>query len=232
MSTPPVSITTKRFPAHSATSSLRSRVTPGVSCTTAARDSVRRLTSVDLPTFGKPTIATVPASGWLRSSSPLVSSATPPRLEPWLCFIGPASSRSPRLASGRLAGADELLDPADDVLDVELRRVDQDRVVRGLHARGVALVAQAQVSRERVGADLGALGEPPLRADVRRGVQVDLHDGVGDDDGADVAPLDHRVTSFRELALALAHIAAHLAVTGNHGHEPIDVDAADRGGDV
>src|SRR5207249_2126863 len=59
-STPPVSITTKRLPAHSATSSLRSRVTPGVSCTTAARDSVSRLTRVDLPTLGKPTIATVP----------------------------------------------------------------------------------------------------------------------------------------------------------------------------
>ena len=33
-------------------SSLRSRVTPGSSCTTASRDSVRRLTSEDLPTFG------------------------------------------------------------------------------------------------------------------------------------------------------------------------------------
>src|SRR5204862_333937 len=52
----------KRLPFHSQTSSLRSRVTPGVSCTTAARDSVSRLTSVDLPTFGKPTIATVPSS--------------------------------------------------------------------------------------------------------------------------------------------------------------------------
>ena len=48
-------------PFQSARSSLRSRVTPGVSCTTAARVWVSRLTSVDLPTFGKPTIATVPA---------------------------------------------------------------------------------------------------------------------------------------------------------------------------
>ena len=63
MSTPPVSTSTKRLPVHSQTSSLRSRVTPGVSCTTAARVSVSRLTSVDLPTFGKPTIATVPRSG-------------------------------------------------------------------------------------------------------------------------------------------------------------------------
>src|SRR5579859_6260279 len=63
MSTPPVSTSTKRFPVHSQTSSFRSRVTPGISCTTAARVSVSRLTSVDLPTFGKPTIATAPSSG-------------------------------------------------------------------------------------------------------------------------------------------------------------------------
>ena len=62
MSTPPVSISRNRLPFHSHTSSLRSRVTPGVSCTTAARVPVSRLTSVDLPTFGKPTIATVPTS--------------------------------------------------------------------------------------------------------------------------------------------------------------------------
>ncbi len=60
MSMPPVSITRKRRPRHSTTSSFRSRVTPGVSCTTAARVAVNRFTSVDLPTFGKPTIATVP----------------------------------------------------------------------------------------------------------------------------------------------------------------------------
>ena len=60
MSTPPVSISRKRLPFHSATSSLRSRVVPCVACTTAWRVAVSRLTSVDLPTFGKPTIATVP----------------------------------------------------------------------------------------------------------------------------------------------------------------------------
>ena len=49
------------MPAHSQTSSLRSRVMPAVSWTTAARVAVSRLTSVDLPTLGKPTIATVPS---------------------------------------------------------------------------------------------------------------------------------------------------------------------------
>ena len=51
-STPPVSISVSARPFHSVSSSLRSRVTPGVSCTTASRDSVSRLTSEDLPTFG------------------------------------------------------------------------------------------------------------------------------------------------------------------------------------
>ena len=51
-STPPVSISVNRRPFHSQSSSLRSRVTPGRSCTTASREPVRRLTSEDLPTFG------------------------------------------------------------------------------------------------------------------------------------------------------------------------------------
>ena len=61
-STPPVSISANRSPPHSTTSSLRSRVTPGSECTTVSRVAVRRLTSVDLPAFGSPTIATVPSS--------------------------------------------------------------------------------------------------------------------------------------------------------------------------
>ena len=56
-STPPVSIRAKLRPFQSVASSLRSRVMPEVSCTTASRDCVRRLTSEDLPTFGKPTTA-------------------------------------------------------------------------------------------------------------------------------------------------------------------------------
>src|SRR5436305_2909948 len=70
MSTPPVSISRKRLPDHSQTSSLRSRVVPCVSCTTAARELVSRLTSVDFPTFGKPTIATVPASSCVLTPHP------------------------------------------------------------------------------------------------------------------------------------------------------------------
>src|SRR5262249_35800204 len=65
---PPVSTITKRLPAHSQTSSFRSRVTPGVSWTTADLVDVSRLTSVDFPTFGKPTTATLPSRPSMASS--------------------------------------------------------------------------------------------------------------------------------------------------------------------
>jgi hypothetical protein len=51
-SMPPVSISSKRRPFHSQATSLRSRVIPERSWTTAEREPVRRLTSEDLPTFG------------------------------------------------------------------------------------------------------------------------------------------------------------------------------------
>ena len=47
-------------PAHSHTTSLRSRVTPGSSSTTVRRLPVSRLISVDLPALGNPTTATDP----------------------------------------------------------------------------------------------------------------------------------------------------------------------------
>jgi hypothetical protein len=51
-STPPVSMSVNARPFQSVRSSLRSRVTPGRSWTTASRDCVRRFTSDDFPTFG------------------------------------------------------------------------------------------------------------------------------------------------------------------------------------
>src|SRR5690606_24479481 len=58
-SQPPVSTTWNVRPFHSPSYATRSRVTPGTSCTTASRRPMIRLTSVDLPTFGLPTTATV-----------------------------------------------------------------------------------------------------------------------------------------------------------------------------
>ena len=90
MSTPPVSISRKRLFPHSQTSSLRSRVTPGCSCTTAARVPVRRLTSVDLPTFGNPTIATVPRSGVVSVMPAVVPRA--PSADPGTSVFQPPDS--------------------------------------------------------------------------------------------------------------------------------------------
>ena len=92
-STPPVSISRKCLPFQSAISSFRSRVTPGVSCTTAWRVSVSRLISVDLPTFGKPTMATVPMISGVAVAS-LIS-------EEWRCAGGRARGSRPARRAGR-----------------------------------------------------------------------------------------------------------------------------------
>ena len=59
----------------------------------------------------------------------------------------------------------------------------------------------------------------------RVGLEVDLHLGVGRDDGADVAALDHDVALVPELALALAHDLAHLGMPGDDRDEPVDLGA-------
>src|SRR5664279_5041783 len=59
VSKPPVSISLSGWPVHSVSTTLRSRVTPGVSWTTATRVPVRRLIRVDLPALGTPTTAKV-----------------------------------------------------------------------------------------------------------------------------------------------------------------------------
>ena len=97
----------------------------------------------------------------------------------------------------------------------ELGRVDLDGVRGRLHADVVGLVAQLEVGRERVGADVGPLGLAAARADRRVGDEVDLHLGLRRDDRADVAALDHDVALGPELALALAHHLAHLGVAGD-----------------
>ena len=55
---PPVSTTENSLPFQLHLPYWRSRVVPAVSLTIARRDCVKRLNKVDLPTFGRPTIAT------------------------------------------------------------------------------------------------------------------------------------------------------------------------------
>ena len=63
---PPVSTSRKLRPFHSASAKWRSFVIPGRSSTTAMRWPRMRLNSVDLPTLGRPMMATI---GW-RTGSP------------------------------------------------------------------------------------------------------------------------------------------------------------------
>ena len=65
-----MSITVKSRSPSRAAPSRRSRVTPGRSSTSASRLPTSRLNSVDLPTFGRPTMATVKLMGggrWCES---------------------------------------------------------------------------------------------------------------------------------------------------------------------
>src|SRR5919197_247600 len=80
VSRPPVSTSTNSRPPHSHTTSFRSRVTPGVSSTTAVREPVSRFTSVDLPAFGNPTTATTGRRviGRARTGAGSRPSAPPP----------------------------------------------------------------------------------------------------------------------------------------------------------
>ena len=80
-SQPPVSCTQKRWFAHSAKYEFRSRVTPGTSSTTASRRPKKRFVSEDLPTLGRPTIATVhrASSTWVPPSADRNSSSNAPQ---------------------------------------------------------------------------------------------------------------------------------------------------------
>ena len=57
-SMPPVSTMSKARPRHSHSAYSRSRVTPGVSSTMESRRPTNLLNSMDLPTLGRPTMAT------------------------------------------------------------------------------------------------------------------------------------------------------------------------------
>src|SRR5437764_6710271 len=59
MPMPPVSTNSKKRPPASISVATRSRVTPAVGSTMLIRRPASQLNSDDLPTFGRPTIATV-----------------------------------------------------------------------------------------------------------------------------------------------------------------------------
>ena len=62
-SSPAVSISRTMRPRNCASASLLSRVTPGVSATSAMRRPASRLNRVDLPTLGRPAMTTIGSLG-------------------------------------------------------------------------------------------------------------------------------------------------------------------------
>src|SRR3954471_1823881 len=182
-STPPVSTSRKRRPFHSASTSLRSRVTPASSCTTASRVPDSRFTSVDLPTFGYPTIATF--GGAMQSAGAVAH------------FAHEADDL-----------ADDVLERP--VGRVELDRV-RGRAERRVLALGVLRVAQRLVLHHD--APVGAeLARPPAGAFLRRGREVDLQLGARRHHRADVAPLPHPVAALQHLALLRDERRAHAGI--------------------
>ena len=101
-SQPPVSTTVNVRPRHIASYATRSLVTPGTSSTTACRLPRMRLTSVDLPTLGRPTTASTgwpdsgsSVSGWPVSSWPVPGSLVSDGSTwsaPFTCMIPPRSA--------------------------------------------------------------------------------------------------------------------------------------------
>jgi hypothetical protein len=87
-SNPPVSTRSNHFPFHSTGTTLRSRVTPGISWTTVVRVAVSLLMSVDLPALGAPTTATTgrrrPSSG--TGTCDRLGEPTPPIWSSLLCL--------------------------------------------------------------------------------------------------------------------------------------------------
>ena len=112
-SQPPVSTARKSRPRQLASTSLRSRVTPGRSSTIATRLPTILFNRVDLPTFGRPTIAT-------RGTSELTTTPEPgagpvlrsPRPPPVATTPPGACRRGTRRRSGRRPGAGSGAPPA------------------------------------------------------------------------------------------------------------------------
>ena len=102
----------ERSPVPVPTSSLRSRVTPGSSWTIASRRPTMRLTSVDLPTFGRPTTATTgfgpSACGHQAAAAAGRSAATSDAPSVRTTSTGRGRSDTPRAVEEAVLGQDDV----------------------------------------------------------------------------------------------------------------------------
>jgi hypothetical protein len=109
-----------------------------------------------------------------------------------------------------------------DLADTQLGGVDLLGVGAAVIWACITLVPQAKIGRQRLLADLGPVGHAAAGPLSSVGDEIDLHLGVGADDGADVPALDHGVPDRAELALSLPHHLAHLGVAGDGGDDAVD----------
>jgi hypothetical protein len=126
-----------------------------------------------------------------------------------------ATTRPPVIVTPRFH---EPRDRLDDLVDAELGRVEDDRVLRRLRVHRVALVTPPEVVGESLRADAGTVGGAAARALALVRNEEHLHLCGRCDHAADVPPLDHRVARSAEQALAFTHDLAHFGMSSDHRH--------------
>src|SRR5215469_15534487 len=215
-SQPPVSTIVKARPRQVASYVTRSRVTPGVSSTTAWRLPKILLTSVDLPTLGRPTTASTGAAASGRSAS---SSGSATRDRP--------------------AGTRHVGDEPDNLVGVETARVNLDRVIGHDHPGGIALIPACLLAFGRLDRRRRIRGQvcaAALCANIFCRRQVHLDRRVGCDHRADVAAFGDNPLARRrvrdDVSLHSDQQSAHLRDRGNDADRVRDVAATDGSGHI
>jgi TolB-like protein/DNA-binding winged helix-turn-helix (wHTH) protein/tetratricopeptide (TPR) repeat protein len=107
---------------------------------------------------------------------------------------------------------------------------------RGVGAGGVRVVAGADLALDALQVGLHPRGLQLLEAAQGAapgiGVHVELHVGVGEDRGADVAPVEHHSPGAAHLLLAGHHLAPHPGMARDRGGHRAHLAAADLCGHV
>ena len=185
---PAVSTKANRLPRQTVSSSTRSRVTPGRSCEIASRPPKSRFTSVDLPTFWRPTTA-------MRGTRGVGGTR----------LLGTAHGSSSGARSRTTASAASSVASADRGRSCRSRRALGGLV--GVRA-GVAIVTfvPSAVATSLDRSSVPLRGPAPARR-LGRGSQVELHWRVGEDHRRDVAAFHDRAVRFARARVALGACA-------------------------
>src|SRR5512144_2347101 len=184
---PPVSTTVKARPFQVASYDTRSRVTPGTSSTTASRRPRIRLTSVDLPTLGRPTTANTGSGPVVVTSGSAVivslSWGVPAEVRDDL-LLAHSGHRAGKLAPGDSSGLNKVVE---ECLPQCLGRLPhlglppRPRLRLQVHRRSVHQVESGALRRNRVDATTRLSSpEDGQRHDRRTGDQCEVGHPVVD----------------------------------------------------